>query len=95
MKLRRKHRESEPVQPETRQKDSIWRRELIPPDSIWRKELIPPDSVWGRDIFSLGKPRSACLQCPVLMVKEERRCNRFQRIPDDIWSGIEDCPLYK
>jgi len=76
--------------------DSIWRRELIPEDSVWRRELIPEDSIWGRDLFAFGGRKSSrCQQCPILMVPEERRCNRFDAIPDDIWSGIEACPLYE
>ena len=87
--------------------DSVWTRELIPPDSVWRKELIPPDSVWRRELIPedsflrkdllafAGKLKSPCLQCPILMIADEQKCNRFVRIPDDIWDGIESCPFYE
>lgn len=75
---------------------SIWTRELIPEDSIWRRELIPEDSILRRDLFnfSAGKRKSPCLTCPILMLEDGHKCNRFDRIPDDIWDGIETCPLY-
>jgi hypothetical protein len=74
--------------------NSIWGRELIPPDSILRKDLLPPDSIWNRDIFGRdGKSR--CVSCPILMLEEERQCNRYDRIPDDIWDGIANCSLYE
>jgi len=77
-------------------KDSVWRKELIPEDSVWRKELIPKDSVWRKDILAFtGRKGSPCLECPVLMVAEEHKCNHFERIPDDIWEGIELCPVYE
>ena len=77
--------------------DSIWRRELVPEDSIWRRELVPEDSILRRDLFnfSAGKRGSPCLGCPILMLEDDRKCNRYERIPDDIWDGIESCPLYK
>lgn len=73
--------------------DSILRRELIPEDSVWRKELLPADSIWNRDLFA--RRRSKCLQCPILMVAEEHTCNRYSKIPDDIWDGIAECPIYQ
>lgn len=76
--------------------DSIWTRELIPPDSIWRKELIPEDSILRKDLFSLGGSKAPrCEECPILILAEEHRCNHFERIPDEIWEGIETCPLYE
>ena len=64
-------------------------------DSVWRKELIPEDSILRRDLFAFaGRRRSACLACPILMIEDERKCNRFNRIPDDIWDGLEMCPLH-
>ncbi|MFH1149932.1 MAG: hypothetical protein V1748_05620 [Actinomycetota bacterium] len=74
--------------------NSIWGKDLIPPDSILRKDLLPPDSVWNRDIFGRDR-KSTCASCPILMLEEERQCNRYERIPDDIWDGIEVCPLYE
>ncbi|HEY5527693.1 MAG TPA: hypothetical protein VIK02_08935 [Candidatus Anoxymicrobiaceae bacterium] len=77
-------------------KQSIWTRDLLPPDpsSVWRRDLIPEDSILAKDIFAFAKRKSPCLACPVLMVSDARRCNRYERIPDDIWDGIENCPLY-
>lgn len=77
-------------------KDSIWTRELIPPDSIWRKELIPEDSILRKDLLAFaGRREPRCVECPILLVAEEHRCNRFERIPDEIWDGFETCPLYE
>ena len=77
-------------------RDSVWRRELIPQDSVWRRELIPQDSVLRKDLLAFaGKNKSPCLDCPVLMLADERKCNRYDRIPDDIWDGISICPLYQ
>jgi len=77
-------------------KDSIWTRELIPPDSIWRKELIPEDSVLRKDLFAFaGRREPCCVECPILIMAEEHRCNRFERIPDEIWDGYKTCPLYE
>lgn len=72
--------------------DSRWRRDVIPEDSFLRKELLPPDSIWDRDLLASRKSR--CLQCPILMLAEAHRCNKYNRIPDDVWNGITDCPLY-
>ena len=75
--------------------DSVWRKELIPEDSVWRKELIHEDSIWRKDLFAFaGRRRSPCLACPILMIEDEHRCNRFNRIQDDIWDGLDKCPLY-
>ena len=95
MKRRQKKREKDSIW--TRElipEDSVWRRELIPEDSVWRKELIPQDSIWGKELFSFRR-RCRCLQCPILMVEDERRCNRYHRIPDEIWNGSEECSLYR
>lgn len=79
-----------------RESGSIWTRELIPEDSVWRKELIPEDSIWRKDLIAFaGRKKSPCLQCPVLMVAEEHRCNHFAKIPDDIWNGLQTCPLHE
>jgi hypothetical protein len=75
--------------------DSVWRKELIPEDSIWRKELVSQDSIFGRDLLAFARRKSPCLQCPILMVEEEHICNRFDKIPEDIWDGLEPCPLYE
>jgi len=64
--------------------------------SIWTRELIPEDSVWRKDLISFGgRRKSMCLQCPVLMVAEEHCCNHFARIPDEIWNGLQTCPLHE
>jgi hypothetical protein len=75
--------------------DSVWRRELIPEDSVWRRELIPEDSIWRKDLLAFARKTSRCRDCPVLMIPEEHKCSRFDVIPDDIWDGIESCPLYE
>ena len=77
-----------------RKEESIWRRELIPRDSVWGKELVSENSIWGRDLLAFAKRKSQCLECPILMLAEERKCNKFDRIPEDIWDGLELCPLY-
>ncbi|HEY5493413.1 MAG TPA: hypothetical protein VIK15_02380 [Candidatus Anoxymicrobiaceae bacterium] len=74
--------------------DSIWTRELIPEDSVLRKELIPRDSFLRKDLLAFMKFTSPCLSCPILMVADKQVCNRFDRIPQDIWDGIEVCPIY-
>ena len=67
---------------------------MIPEDSVLRKELIPEDSILRKDLLAFaGRRKSPCLQCPVLMVAEKRHCNHFDRIPDDIWDGLQTCPL--
>lgn len=86
-------------------KDSVWTRDLIPEDSVLRRDLLPEDSIWGkelipddsfmrRDLLAFAKRKSPCLKCPILMLADERHCNRYDRIPDDIWDGIEQCSLY-
>ncbi|MHB8893689.1 MAG: hypothetical protein ACYC99_00720 [Candidatus Geothermincolia bacterium] len=75
--------------------DSIWTRELIPQDSFLRRDLIPENSIWGRDLLAFAKRKSQCMECPILMLEEEHTCNRFDHIPEDIWDGIETCPLYQ
>lgn len=75
--------------------DSVWRKELIPEDSVWRKELISEDSIWRKDLLAFAKKGSRCRDCPVLMIADERKCSRFECIPEDIWDGIEPCPLYE
>jgi hypothetical protein len=74
--------------------ESVWTRELIPEDSVWRKELIPEDSLWRRDLLAFAKKNSPCLQCPILMLAEAHKCNRYDNIPEEIWDGVETCPLY-
>ena len=74
--------------------DSIWTRELIPEDSVWRKELIPQDSIFRKDLLAFVRFTSPCLSCPILMVAEKHVCNRYDRIPEDIWDGIETCPIF-
>lgn len=85
--------------------ESIWTRDLVPPDSIWGKELIPEDSflrrelipeghILRKDLFA-GFKKSRCLECPILMLAEKHRCNRYTEIPADIWDGVEVCPLYE
>ncbi len=75
--------------------DSVWRKELIPEDSVWRKELIPEDSFLRKDLLAFARKSSRCRECPVLMIPDERKCSRFEVIPDDIWNGVESCPLYE
>jgi hypothetical protein len=76
--------------------DSIWTRELIPPDSIWRRELIPEDSILRKDLFAFaGRREPRCTECPILILAEEHRCNKYDRIPDEIWDGFQTCPLYQ
>lgn len=74
---------------------SIWTRELIPPDSIWRKDLVPTDSIWGKDLLAFARKKPQCLECPILIVKDEHKCNKYNRIPENIWDGFEICPLYE
>jgi hypothetical protein len=74
--------------------DSIWTRELIPQDSVWRKELVPEDSVWGRDLLAFARKRTQCRDCPIMILESEHKCNHYERIPEDIWDGLETCPLY-
>jgi hypothetical protein len=74
--------------------DSIWTRELIPADSVLRKDLIRQDSILRKDLFAFAKFTSPCLSCPILMVADKRVCNRYDRIPEDVWDGIEVCPIF-
>ena len=74
--------------------DSIWTRELIPADSVLRKELIPENSVLRKDLFAFVRFTSPCLSCPILMVADKHVCNRYDRIPADVWDGIEVCHIF-
>jgi hypothetical protein len=75
--------------------DSIWNKELIPPDSVWRKNLVPTDSIWGRDLLAFSRRKPQCLECPILIAEDQHMCNKYNRIPVDIWDGLETCPLYE
>jgi len=75
---------------------SIWTKDLIPEDSVWRRDLIPQGSMLRKDLLNIGTwKRARCLECPILMMPDERRCSKFHTIPDAIWEGTEDCPIYE
>jgi hypothetical protein len=70
-------------------------KKKLPPESVCTRELIPEDSFLRKDLLAFGRTKSQCLQCPILMLADDHKCNRFDRIPEDIWDGLEVCPLYE